>query len=212
MCVLSPKSTYNPLDKKNLGESIARALLAQPIHLLPPRLFSGAGIYAIYYGGDFPAYRVVAEANVPIYVGKAVPTGSRKGGADLRAAKTVVYRRLMDHVESIQAVPSLQLSDFTYRALLLEDIWIPLGESLLIDMFTPVWNCVVDGFGNHDPGAGRYNQQRSPWDVLHPGRPWAEKCQATRLTPGVVAAQTQQADRETILQSKTLRSHDLALF
>ncbi len=34
---------------------------------------------------------------------------------------------------------------------------------------------MLDGFGNHDPGAGRYNQQRSPWDVIHPGPPWAQK-------------------------------------
>ena len=34
---------------------------------------------------------------------------------------------------------------------------------------------ILEGFGNHDPGAGRYNQQRAPWDVIHPGRPWAPK-------------------------------------
>ena len=34
---------------------------------------------------------------------------------------------------------------------------------------------VVDGFGNHDPGSGRYNQAKSEWDVLHPGRPWIKK-------------------------------------
>jgi hypothetical protein len=39
----------------------------------------------------------------------------------------------------------------------------------------PLWNQKLDGFGNHDPGAGRYNQQRSPWDVIHPGRPWAAR-------------------------------------
>jgi hypothetical protein len=32
---------------------------------------------------------------------------------------------------------------------------------------------------NHDPGSGRYNQQISPWDILHPGRAWAKK-----LKPG----------------------------
>jgi hypothetical protein len=39
-----------------------------------------------------------------------------------------------------------------------------------------VWNRVLDGFGNHTPGAGRFKQQRSRWDTLHPGRSWAEKC------------------------------------
>ncbi len=31
-------------------------------------------------------------------------------------------------------------------------------------------NKIIDGFGNHDPGKGRYNQLRSRWDKLHPGR------------------------------------------
>jgi hypothetical protein len=56
-----------------------------------------------------------------------------------------------------------------------DDIWIPLGESLLIDRLRPIWNLVIDGFGNHDPGGGRRNQMKSSWDVLHPGRSWANK-------------------------------------
>jgi len=64
-----------------------------------------------------------------------------------------------------------------------EDIWIPLGENLLIAMFHPVWNRVLDGFGNHDPGERRKNQRRSPWDVLHPGRPWANKLGSNPRTP-----------------------------
>jgi hypothetical protein len=56
-----------------------------------------------------------------------------------------------------------------------DDIWIPLAESLLISMFIPLWNYSFDGFGNYDPGAGHYNQQRSAWDEIHPGRPWAAR-------------------------------------
>jgi len=48
-------------------------------------------------------------------------------------------------------------------------------EAELIRRYKPLWNTVVDGFGNHDPGKGRYNQAKSEWDVLHPGRPWAER-------------------------------------
>jgi hypothetical protein len=61
--------------------------------------------------------------------------------------------------------------------LVVDDIWIPLGESLLIEMFAPIWNTTLAGFGNHDPGRGRYNQQRSLWDTLHPGRNWANNLQ-----------------------------------
>ena len=70
---------------------------------------------------------------------------------------------------------NLNVEDFQCRYLVVDDIWIPLGESLLIRQFRPLWNVVIDGFGNHAPGSGRYNQQRSPWDVLHPGRGWAER-------------------------------------
>jgi hypothetical protein len=37
-------------------------------------------------------------------------------------------------------------------------------------------NVAVDGFGNHDPGRGRYAQAKSDWDVIHSGRAWAQRC------------------------------------
>jgi hypothetical protein len=61
-----------------------------------------------------------------------------------------------------------------------DDIWILLGESLLIEKFAPIWNSTVEGFGNHDPGSGRYNSHRPPWNVVHPGRPWANKMRENR--------------------------------
>jgi len=51
-----------------------------------------------------------------------------------------------------------------------DDVWIPLGENVLIETFKPVWNRAIDGFGNKVPGRRRQTQFRSPWDVLHPGR------------------------------------------
>ena len=54
---------------------------------------------------------------------------------------------------------------------MLKDFFIPLCESLLIDRYKPIWNRLVDGFGNKDVGeARRATQQKSMWDVLHPGR------------------------------------------
>ena len=49
-------------------------------------------------------------------------------------------------------------------------------EAALIKLNKPLWNTAMDGFGNHDPGSGRYEQAKSDWDVIHPGRAWAEKC------------------------------------
>lgn len=179
---------YNPLDKIHLGESVADAILRRPVEPLPPaESFIGAGIYAIYYTGDYPPYERIAERNRndkfawPIYVGKAIPSGARRGGIGLGIRPgTVLFRRLVEHGNSVKQAANLNLDDFRCQYLVVDDIWIPLGESLLISRFTPIWNTTIDGFGNHAPGSGRYNQQRSAWDVLHPGRDWALKCAENR--------------------------------
>lgn len=182
---------YNPLDKRNIGASVAEALLARDaVQLSELATFRGAGIYAIYYLGKFPAYRPIADRNknpifeAPIYVGKAVPAGSRKGDRNSiendpsTSTSTAIFRRLIEHRESLEQTSNLDAKDFYCRYLSVDDIWIPLGESLLINKFKPVWNSIVDGFGNHDPGKGRYAGVRPRWDVIHPGRPWAERCAA----------------------------------
>lgn len=175
---------YNPLDKNNLGESVADALLrANPEPLGKLNSFVGAGIYAIYYFGKFVPYSLIANENkedrfnLPIYVGKAVPPGARKGSAHLGDdPSTAMFARLREHGKSIEESNNLGLEDFFCRYLVIDDIWIPLGESLLIAKFSPLWNQFLDGFGNHDPGSGRYNQFRSRWDTFHSGRSWALKC------------------------------------
>ncbi len=95
---------------------------------------------------------------------------------------TALYDRLREHAESIKQAENLSLSDFACRYLAVDDVWIPLAESLLIETFKPLWNILVDGFGNHDPGGGRYNQRRSAWDLLHPGRLWAERLRTARIS------------------------------
>ena len=182
---------YNPLDKTNLGESVADAMLVSDVYSLGKlEPFNGAGIYAIYYVGDFEAYLPLAEQNrfdkfeKPIYVGKAVSAGARKGnfGLDTPPGR-VLYKRLQEHADSINLAKNLNLDDFYCRFLVVDDIWIPLGEALLIAKFSPIWNKHIDGFGNHDPGKGRYEQARSKWDTLHPGRTWALKCRQREDTP-----------------------------
>jgi hypothetical protein len=188
---------FNPLDKRNLGTSVAEALLAQQRSPLPPTdKFIAAGVYAIYYQGGFDAYAAVATPNlandgkdVPIYVGKAVPAGARKGGFGLdNAPGTVLFNRLSEHAESIRQADNLDLEDFFCRYLAVDDIWIPLGENLLIEMFSPLWNRIIDGFGNHDPGSGRHQGKRSAWDVLHPGRPWAHHLQPGKSQEAILAS------------------------
>lgn len=171
---------FNPLEKVHLGQSIADALLAQPVHPLPPsEHFTGAGIYALYYVGSHELYDQLAGLNrkgkfgAPIYVGKAIPKGGRKGGfSESAPSGTPLYSRLTKHAASIKGTPTLELSDFHCRYLVVDDIWIPLGEALLITRFRPLWNHVIEGFGINDPGKGRHGQQVSHWDKLHPGRSW----------------------------------------
>jgi hypothetical protein len=73
-------------------------------------------------------------------------------------------------------VGNLDLSDFRCRYLVVEDIWVPLAEQLMIARYRPVWN-VLSGFGNNDPGANRYNAPRPLWHALHPGVAWSDRMQ-----------------------------------
>lgn len=170
---------FNPLDLENLGESIARAMgESNPTPLAALPRFEGAGIYAIYYNGPHPAYEPLVTANAdltephPIYVGKATPKGGRKGLVSPEAS-TALRARLGQHAKSIEDSANLELEDFQARWLVLDHVWVNLGESVLIRRHSPVWNAIVDGFGNHAPGSGRAAGKRPRWDILHEGRAWA---------------------------------------
>ena len=165
--------TYDPLSVDELGRNAARALMGYEPSVLPPDAsFGGAGVYTIHYGGTFAAYADMG-AQEPIYVGKAEPPGKRQGRTAARRDKPVLYRRLVEHTESVRNAGNLVLGDFRCRWLVLDPVWIGLTEQVLIAEYRPIWNVVVDGFGHHDQGRTRRSQQRSRWDTLHPGRPWA---------------------------------------
>lgn len=182
---------YNPLDKFELAQSIERTLLTRDPHpLASVDDITGAGVYAVYYCGSFPSYAPIVSDPVtgtwsrPIYVGKAIPKGGRKGGLTKDASKgRALSDRLRQHASSVDEAESLRLADFYVRHLVVDDVWIPLGENMLIETFKPVWNLAIDGFGNKDPGRRRANQYKSPWDVLHPGRQFAQKLADSGVTP-----------------------------
>ena len=125
---------YNPLDKHNLGNNVAEALLRSEVHSLGDlSRFQGAGVYSIYYTGDFSSYTPLSEQNknnlfkMPIYVGKAVSAGARKGNFGLdEEPGTALYQRLREHADSIARATNLELADFYCRFLVVDDIWIPL--------------------------------------------------------------------------------------
>lgn len=199
-----PSRPFNPLDKPNLGRSIVDALLStasRPMNEI--ERIRGAGVYAIYYSGAFAPYGPLSAVNQdaavhPIYVGKAIPKGGRKGGSlDASLDSNALVGRLQEHAETLKAVDSLRIEDFVYRMLPVDDIWISLGETLLIQRFQPLWNQVVEGFGNHDPGKGRYDGMRPLWDELHPGRTWAAKCQPPKKTHHQIIAEVEAHMQKT---------------
>jgi hypothetical protein len=186
---------FNPLAMENLAESIVHALhLQEPVPLALVPEFDGAGVYALYYHGTFPAYKTLTAINAenlvePIYIGKASPSGARKG-IELAAQTSALTKRLKDHRKSIEAATNLNIEDFSVRWLVMEDVWIALGESAMIRRHQPVWNARIDGFGNHAPGRGRAKGARPQWDTLHPGRSWAKElapaaCDADQLERAV---------------------------
>jgi Eco29kI restriction endonuclease len=160
-----------------------------PIHTLPfSEMFLGTGIYALYYTGTEGIYSKYGELNRlaynnPIYVGKAVPKGWRQSRITTSSQQSrELCNRLREHQRNLQTVPNLELGNFACRFMIFEDgssDMISTIEAALIQWHRPLWNTTLDGFGNHDPGRGRYQQAKSDWDVIHPGRAWAEKCLGT---------------------------------
>ncbi|VVC75001.1 hypothetical protein AQUSIP_02750 [Aquicella siphonis] len=158
-----------------------------PVHSLPPpESFLGTGVYAIYYTGSSSPYERFSELNrlsydYPLYIGKAVPKGwrqSRISHSSLHQSHEL-YNRLREHGRNIKLVSGFNIDDFKCRFVIFEDAasdMIGSLEAALIKLNKPLWNTVIDGFGNHDPGKGRYEQAKSEWDVIHPGRQWSEKC------------------------------------
>ena len=199
----------NPFDrKKHLYKNDAFAELVKdairffngtPVHsLLPPEIFLGTGVYALYYIGLNPLYKRYSELNrlaynYPIYVGKAVPKGwrqSRISDSALNQSREL-NNRLREHSRNIVVGAGLSLKDFMCRFVIFEDEgsdMIGTIEAALIKLNRPLWNVAVDGFGNHDPGRGRYEQAKSDWDVIHPGRSWAERCNGTPKKESIIVS------------------------
>ncbi|MGO9019201.1 MAG: Eco29kI family restriction endonuclease [Syntrophobacteraceae bacterium] len=163
----------------------ARAFFTKtPVSSFPPdEKFEGGGVYALYYKGNFKLYKAISlttikEESLPIYVGKAVPAGWRTARINT-TSRTPLFSRIREHFRNIKQVENLSPTDFKCRYMILdgdESRIIGPVEASLIRKFQPLWNTIIDGFGNHTPGEGRFNQAKSGWDVPHPGRTWAARC------------------------------------
>ena len=170
-----PSSVFDPSNPALVGRYIAITMIAQDrVPLAAIDRFYGAGVYAIYYRGDFPQYGPLSKTEHPIYVGKADP--------EVDSAKTVMdhgtklWDRLNDHRKSITKVSNLAIGDFECRFLVVAPGYQKSAEDYLIKLFEPIWNNEMGlayGIGKHGDAAETRGNKRSPWDTLHPGRAWA---------------------------------------
>jgi hypothetical protein len=177
---------FDPLRLDILSQNLREAMdQCSPTSFPPPERFAGAGLYALYYTGPLPLYASLRNRDVPIYVGKA-EAGNSSYGDPPDDDSPKLYKRIDEHAHSVEEIAdsggSLMVSDFVVRYLLLDDVWIVLGERALLRAYAPVlWNTVMPGFGANSPGTARRNA-RSIWDTIHPGRPRAGSICNRRFT------------------------------
>ena len=155
--------------------SAQRALeAATAIPLARDPLTTGEGVYALYYSGSHDLYKTVSstECSVPLYVGTATSRHRRVDSIDT-SSRNELRLMLKYHRQTIEQCQSLDVSDFQVRYLQLEGHRAKGIELLMLGDYRPVWNTILPGLGLHYPGKHRSHQQRSFWDELHPGRPWA---------------------------------------
>jgi len=100
---------------------------------------------------------------------RRVPLGARKGAARSTAGREL-YQRLKQHSSSIEHVENLRLEHFRCRYLVVVPVWITLAERFLVEQYRPLWNVVIDGFGNHDPGGGKAGYEEATVEY-YPSRP-----------------------------------------
>lgn len=173
---MAASQIFNPF-KENVRNLLVSAFENRPLGKMPPESIEvGCGVYALYYMGPHEVYAPLVESKkYPIYIGKAVVPGGRKGGGDSsRVTANFVTRRLREHAKAIKASDTLDLEDFKCRWLLVVPEFTNAAEAILIDHYRPIWNKCISGFGIHPPGKGRLKQVRSDWDMLHPGRSFAQ--------------------------------------
>jgi hypothetical protein len=188
--IARPTSVFDPSNPKVVGRFVSLALVAQQRHPLSaiPRTY-GSGVYAIYYTGDFAAYRPISKSETPIYVGQAAPVISN--ARTPREQGPRLCSRLSDHRKNIaKASSTLNLEDFEFRSLVVQSGWETAAEDYLIHLFRPIWNSetsILYGLGKHGDSAETRANSRSPWDTLHPGRAWAAGSKVDAKSPAVIS-------------------------
>lgn len=190
--VLRPASIFDPTDPNTAGRVVALTLVAQarhPVAAIPE--FYGAGVYAIYFRGNFAPYAPLAGTDHPIYVGKADP--DNQTAKDAVSQGTKLSGRLNEHAKSIRkATTTLSIDDFECRFLIVQTGFQKSAEDYLINFFKPIWNSetkICFGLGKHGDSSETRGNKRSPWDTIHPGREWAAASTDNQKSPELILQQ-----------------------
>lgn len=170
------RRVYDPLSNANLGANITLALLQSEALSLADHsskaFAGGGGVYAVYYSGSCPIYRLykrynLKHAKLPIYVGKAMAASTLTGLQGFRDSESnyALSERVWEHHKTIRGMAGpcpypLDINDFTFRHLSLGDSHVTLAEAALMTFLRPLWN--GSGFGNHVPGGGRKGKRVPP--------------------------------------------------
>lgn len=162
---------FNHLDPDNLAKSIEHKLrCSSKLFLTEVDKFSGPGVYVLTWCGVYPLYDLFSLE--VIYVGKAQEAGARTGKP---SKNNPLYNRLRKHRRSVEQADNLLMDDIEVQYLVLPQMFVDFAETALIKEYQPLWNIVLPGFGNNDPGKGRRGQAPSAWDIIHPGRGWVSE-------------------------------------
>jgi len=148
----------------------------EPLDQIVDSPFFGSGVYAIYYRGkSTTAYLPLSVTETPIYVGKTDP--KNPDAETVEEQGQTIYKRLKEHSKNIDQT-DLLLEDFVYRAAPIQSGMQAAVEEFMIRLFRPIWNKqtkICFGIGKHGDSASTRKNKRSPWDTMHPGRPWANR-------------------------------------
>lgn len=180
------KHVYRCDAFSELLKDAVRFFHGTPVCAFPPgEKFAGAGVYALYYIGKTGLYGKFGqeinreEYRLPIYVGKAEPSGWRQSRVAVsEKSGGRLFERLSQHARNVESAKNLDLGDFVCRLMILAgDVAAMIAsiEAALIAMHRPLWNSVIDGFGNHHPGRKRLTSKITQWDALHPRRSWVKE-------------------------------------
>jgi len=188
---------FEPFSSENLAEYLFWKFEQQNLKAFwALERFTGPGVYALYYVGDFLPYEDLTGYDRPIYMGKAELPGGATG--EIRKGKEnypAIYKRLQAHEETIRQAENLRIEDFWVRWMVIDTLWVSALERFALQNIRPIWNRYIKGFGNCDPGNNRRSyQKKTLWDVVHPGREWAKACMEHTLSAEDILAKIPRGD------------------